>query len=148
MSSPSPSVGPMYGRVLGDFLIRELLGEGGMGAVYRAEQPALEREVVVKVLSAKSRTTPVLVQRFMREARLASTLDHPFAAHVYDFGAEPDGVLWIAMELVRGTSLDQLLTVQGTLPLARLVPLMERLCEVVHAAHEQGIIHRDLKPGN
>src|SRR5262249_38612481 len=69
-------------------------------------------------------------------------------AHVYAFGAEPDGLLWIAMELVRGTPLDELLKTQGPLSLARSVPLLDKICEVVHTAHEQGIIHRDLKPAN
>src|SRR5262249_49168351 len=78
----------------------------------------------------------------------ASSLDHPYAAHIYAFGAEPDGLLWIAMELVRGSTLDKLLRLQGPLPLVRFVPLFDRICEVVHTAHEQGIIHRDLKPSN
>jgi serine/threonine protein kinase len=76
---------------------------------------------------------------------LASRLDHPYAAHIYAFGAEPDGLRWIAMELVRGTALDQLLRLHGPLPLDRFVPFLERLCEVVHTAHEQGIVHRDIK---
>src|SRR5205807_3247763 len=80
--------------------------------------------------------------------RLASRLDHPFAAHIYAFGAESDGVLWIAMELVRGTPLDRLLQAQGPIPLERFAPLLERICQVVQTAHDQGIVHRDLKPGN
>src|SRR5262245_58353231 len=84
----------------------------------------------------------------MREAKLASRLDHPYAAHIYAFGLEPEGELWIAMELVRGTPLDQILKIQGPLPLERFVPLLDRICEVVHTAHEQGIVHRDLKPAN
>ena len=117
--------------------------------MYRAEQPALGREAVIKVLHARHRASETCVQRFLREARLASRLDHPYAAHIYAFGAEPDGVLWIAMELVRGTPLDRCsCEPQGPLPLERFVPLLERICEVVHTAHEQGIVHRDLKPAN
>ncbi|HMG19754.1 MAG TPA: serine/threonine-protein kinase, partial [Kofleriaceae bacterium] len=84
------------------------------------------------------------------EAQLASRLDHPYAAHVYAFGAEPDGLLWIAMELVRGTTLRKVLAAQpgGRLALARMVPLLDGLCEVVHSAHELGIVHRDVKPDN
>ncbi|MBA3393851.1 MAG: protein kinase [Deltaproteobacteria bacterium] len=136
------------GRTLGDFVVRNKLGEGGFGAVYRAEQPLLQREAVIKVLHHRLRASEVVIQRFMREARLASQLDHPYAAHVYAFGAEPDGLLWIAMELVRGTPLDALLRAQGTLPIEQLVQLMNRICEVVHTAHEQGIVHRDIKPAN
>src|SRR4029079_6109371 len=99
-------------------------------------------------LHARLMSSEAAVQRFLREARLASRLDHPYAAHTYALGREPDGVLWIAMELVRGTPLDRLLDAQGPIPLERFVPLLDRICEVVHTAHEQGIVHRDLKPGN
>src|SRR5687768_1391598 len=93
------------GRRLGEFVLCELIGEGGFGSVFRAEQPGLDREAVVKILRARLRDEPRAAQRFMREARLAARLDHPYAAHIYAYGAELDGVLWIAMELVRGTSL-------------------------------------------
>ena len=91
---------------------------------------------------------PNRVERFLREAKLASRLDHPYAAHIYAFGAEPDGVLWIAMEHVRGSTLDELITARGAIPPANFGPLFGRLCEVVHTAHELGIIHRDIKGGN
>ncbi|HEX2571885.1 MAG TPA: SUMF1/EgtB/PvdO family nonheme iron enzyme [Polyangia bacterium] len=136
------------GRVLGGFVIGGLLSRGGFGAVYRATQEQLGREAVVKVLHARHRSNRGIIERFRREAQLASRLEHPYNAHIYAFGAEPDGLLWIAMELVRGTSLAKLLRVQGPLPLERLVPLIEKICEVVHTAHEHGIIHRDLKPPN
>jgi WD40 repeat protein/tRNA A-37 threonylcarbamoyl transferase component Bud32 len=136
------------GRRLGDFVVVERLGEGGHGVVYRAEQPTLGRDAVVKVLHERHRDRGETVERFLREARLASKLDHPYAAHVYAFGAEPDGLLWIAMEHVRGTPLDRWLRTHGPFALDALVPLFDRLCEVVHTAHEQGIIHRDIKPAN
>src|SRR5256885_1701820 len=138
----------LVGRSLGEFVLRERIGEGGFGAVYRANQPALDREAVIKVLHRKLHTSPAATERFLREAKLASKLDHPYAAHIYAFGAEPDGELWIAMELVRGTPLDKILKIQGPLPLERLVTLLDRVCEVVHTAHEQSIVHRDLKPAN
>ena len=139
---------PQAGRSLGEFVLRERIGQGGFGAVYRAHQPVLDREAVVKVLHAELTVSPAATERFLREARLASKLDHPYAAHIYAFGAEPGGDLWIAMELVRGTPLDQVLKIQGPLPVERFVPLLDRICEVVHSAHEQGIVHRDLKPAN
>ncbi|HEU5058222.1 MAG TPA: serine/threonine-protein kinase, partial [Kofleriaceae bacterium] len=138
----------LVGRTFGEFVVREPLSSGGFGMVFRAEQPALAREAVIKVLHTRLLASETVVQRFLREARLASRLDHPYAAHTYAFGAEPDGVLWIAMELVRGTPLDRMLILQGPIPLERFVPLLERIGEVVHTAHEQGIVHRDLKPGN
>src|SRR5215510_10110951 len=119
----------LVGRTFGEFTVRELISSGGFGMVFRAEQPALAREAVIKVLHTRHRASESVAQRFLREAQLASKLDHPYAAHTYAFGAEPDGVLWIAMEMVRGTPLD-------------------RLAEVIQTAHDQGIVHRDLKPGN
>jgi WD40 repeat protein/serine/threonine protein kinase len=142
------SVEQLTGRTLGDFVVRHRIGEGGFGEVYRAEQPALGREAVIKVLHRHHRGSRTQIQRFLREARLASRLDHPYAAHIYAFGAEPDGLLWIAMEYVRGRSLYEILRAQGAIPLAELVPLLDRICEVLHAAHELGIVHRDIKPPN
>jgi len=133
--------------VLGDFTLKHKIGEGGFGTVYLAEQQALGRLAVVKVMRRSLASRRDAVERFMLEARLASQLDHPCAAHVYACGAEPDGTLWIAMELVKGTTLDSLLE-SGPLSLDRVVPMIERLCEAVHAAHDQGIVHRDIKPAN
>jgi WD40 repeat protein len=139
----------LAGRTLGDFLIREKLGAGGGGEIYRAEQPVLGRDVVIKILSReRGATSGEVASHFLEEARLASKLDHPFAAHIYAFGAESDGLFWIAMELVKGTTLAQLLEQRGPIALPRFVPLFERICEVVHSAHEQGIVHCDIKASN
>src|SRR4051812_23775005 len=139
----------LRGRHLGDFVLRECIGEGAFAAVYRCEQPLLGREAVVKVLHQRLRNSEVVFQRFMREARLASRLDHPYAAHVYAFGVEPDdGLAWIAMELVHGTSLARWLTERGPLPLDTLVAFFEQVAEIVQNAHDHGIVHRDLKPSN
>ncbi|HEY0194504.1 MAG TPA: serine/threonine-protein kinase, partial [Kofleriaceae bacterium] len=127
----------------------ERIDEGGFGAVYRCEQPLLGREAVVKVLHRRLRRNDVVLQRFMREAQLASRLDHPYAAHVYAFGIEhADGLFWIAMEMVQGTTLNRWLRDRGSLPLDQFVPFFERVAEVVQTAHERGIVHRDLKPSN
>ncbi len=134
---------PDSGRVVGEFVLEEQIGGGGGGSVFRAYQPVLQRNAVVKLLHANGEQA--LVDQFLREARLASRLDHPFAAHVYAFGAEADGLLWIAMEIVRGTPLSELLA--GG-PLDRGLAFVERVCEVVQSTHELGIIHGDLKPSN
>ncbi|HEY8143661.1 MAG TPA: protein kinase [Kofleriaceae bacterium] len=134
----------LVGRRLGDFELVAPIGRGGGGVVYGARQLTLAREAVVKLIERPADGTAA---RFLREAQLASRLDHPFAAHVYAFGAEGD-LLWIAFERVHGTPLDQYLAARGPLPLARLVPFFDRLCQVVHTAHEQGIVHRDIKPAN
>ena len=139
----------LSGRKLGEFVLRERIGEGGFGAVYCCEQPLLGREVVVKVLHRKLRRRHVIVQRFLREAQLASRLDHPYAAHIYAFGIEEqDRLLWIAMERVHGVTLAAWLAAHGPMPLGQLVALFERIAAVVQTAHERGIVHRDLKPAN
>ncbi|MBL0218183.1 MAG: serine/threonine-protein kinase PknK [Myxococcales bacterium] len=138
----------LIGRTLGKFTLLEQLGQGGSGEVFRAEQTQLGRSAVIKVLRRDVAQVTNRVERFLREAKLASRLDHPYAAHVYAFGAEPDGVLWIAMEHVRGATLDELIAQRGPLHPAVFAPLFGRLCEVVHTAHELGIIHRDIKGGN
>ena len=135
-------------RVLGDFALRDKLGEGGFGTVYRAVQRTLDRAAVVKVMRRSLAASKTAIERFTLEAKLASRFDHPYAAHVYAFGAEPDGLLWIAMELVRGTPLNEMIAQTGAMPPERFLPLAERLCEVVQAAHDQGIVHRDIKPSN
>src|SRR4051812_20901590 len=138
----------LSGRALGEFVLREQIGAGGYGAVYRCEQPVLKRDAVVKVLHAGRRRNNTAKERFLREAQLASRLDHPYAAHVYSFGAEDDGLLWIAMELVQGITLGDLVKSRGPMPLPEFVPFFECVAQVVQAAHERGIVHRDLKPSN
>jgi serine/threonine protein kinase len=147
MAGP-PAPDPLAGRSLRDFVLHEKLGEGGFGAVYRAEQPRLGREAVVKILRARLGGSARERARFVLEARLASRFDHPFAAHVYDSDVEADGTLWIAMELVRGLSLQDWLRERGPFQPAAFAPLFERIGEVVQTAHDQGIVHRDLKPAN
>ena len=115
-SAAMTSAAALETRVLGDFALRERIGEGGFGTVYRAEQRTLGREAIVKVIRPSLAKRPDAVERFTREARLASQFDHPYAAHIYAFGAEPDGLLWIAMELVRGEPLDRILAERGALP--------------------------------
>src|SRR6185436_1017758 len=139
----------LCGRTVGEFVLRERIGEGGYGAIYRCEQPLLGREAVIKVLHGRHRASQVTIQRFLREARFASRLDHPYAAHVYAFGVEKeDGLLWIAMEMVHGTPLDRWLRERGPLALHAFVPFFEHIAEVVQTGHERGIVHRDLKPSN
>ncbi|MDX2093571.1 MAG: protein kinase [Kofleriaceae bacterium] len=140
--------GSLVGRTLGKFELVELLGKGGSGEVFRATQTSLGRSAVIKVLRREVAAAPNRVERFLREAKLASRLDHPYAAHIYAFGAESDGVLWIAMEHVKGVTLDELITDRGPMPAAVFAPLFGRLCEVVHTAHELGMVHRDIKAAN
>jgi WD40 repeat protein/serine/threonine protein kinase len=139
----------LCGRTLGDFVLRTKIDEGGFGLVYRAEQQSLKRTVVVKVLHPERIGRGASVERFLREARLAAQLDHPYAAHVYASGVEEDVELWwIAMELVKGVTLAAWLKKHGAMPLERFVPFFDCVAEVLHEAHVLGIVHRDLKPDN
>src|ERR1044071_7926649 len=139
----------LSGRKIGDFILRERIGEGGFGAVYSCDQPLFRREAVIKVLHRRLRGREIIVQRFLREAQLASRLDHPYAAHVYAFGIEEhDKLLWIAMERVHGITLAEWLKTHGPMPLPQFAPFFERVASVVQSAHECGILHRDIKPSN
>ena len=144
----------LSGRVLGDYVLREKLGGGGYGEVYRAEHLELRRVAVVKVMNEERRWQDnSAAARFRREAQLASQLRHPNAAHVYDFGIAPpqgdDGeVMWIAMEFVDGVTLADWLDVHGPMSLGEAVQFFTPLLRAVDAAHQCGIVHRDLKPSN
>jgi WD40 repeat protein/serine/threonine protein kinase len=139
----------LSGRKIGEYVLREPLDEGGFGRVYRCDQPILGRKAVIKVLHRRLHSYDAQLQRFLREAQLASRLDHPYAAHIYAFGVEEkDGLLWIAMEFVHGITLKHWLRDRGPMPIERFVPFFEYVAEVVQTAHDRGIVHRDLKPSN
>jgi serine/threonine-protein kinase len=154
--SPPPSQAqpseraPLEGRTLGNgkYLVEGLLGAGGMGNVYRARHVALDRPVAVKVLHKDYQRDPSFVSSFHREALAVSRLDHPNIVRVLDFGQEPDGLLYIVMELLAGMDLRQVLEAQGRLPLPRIVDVMSQVAAALAAAHDQGIVHRDIKPDN
>jgi serine/threonine protein kinase len=139
----------LCGRTLGEFVLLEKIAEGGYGSVYRCEQSLLRRDAVVKVMHERRRFNDAAQERFLREAQLASRLHHPYAAHVYAFGADAqDGLLWIAMEMVHGVTLAHWLETRGPMPLEQFVPFFDCVAQVVQAAHDRGIVHRDLKPSN
>jgi serine/threonine protein kinase len=136
------------GRLLaGRFQILSVLGQGGTGTVYEAEQVGLARRVALKVLHAHIATSPGTVARFQREATLMARLHHPGAAHVYDFGEE-EGELFLAMERLHGETLEDVLFRDGPLPVPMAVEVAVQVLEVLEAAHALGIVHRDLKPSN
>lgn len=132
----------------GKYRIVQLLGEGGMGAVYRAEQTNLRREVAVKVLLRGAAARPDARRRFEREARVASALRHPNAVEIYDVGEE-EGMVYIAMQMLRGRTLWDAVGEEGaTLPMSVALGVAAQLADVLVAAHDISLVHRDLKPEN
>jgi eukaryotic-like serine/threonine-protein kinase len=128
----------------GRFDLREPVGQGGMGTVYRAFDRTLEREVAVKVLRS-GLADPAAAARLGREARILARLEHPGLVPVHDAGLLPDGRVFYVMKLVRGERLER---VAQSVSSADLLRLFLRICETVGFAHAQGVIHRDLKPSN
>jgi serine/threonine-protein kinase len=139
----------LIGRTIaGKFHIESLVGEGAMGAVYRARQLALDKTVAVKVMHPHLQRDPQFAGRFNREARAASRLDHPNSVRVVDFGQEPDGLLYIAMEFVDGKDLLTVLREDWPLPAKRVASIVSQILAALSVAHEMGVVHRDLKPEN
>ncbi|MGE5182408.1 MAG: protein kinase domain-containing protein [Acidobacteriota bacterium] len=144
----APPADPLIGNVLAQkFRIHSVLGEGGMGRVYKAEQLPLGIDVVIKVLHPQLCADPVIVRRFFREAQAASRLRHPNSVGVLDFG-DSDGTLYIAMEFLRGRTLAHVLEQDGVFDPKRAVRVINQVLDVLEAAHRMSIIHRDLKPDN
>jgi serine/threonine protein kinase len=146
---PAQAPGQLLGRLLpGGYEILELIQDGGMGRVYRAEQRALERSVAVKFLHAHLVSDDTSLKRFLLEARLTSRLRHPNCIETLDCGQTESGQPYIVMELLKGKDLARLQREQGPLPFERIVDLMSQVLSALAEAHAQGIVHRDLKPEN
>src|SRR5438874_8194064 len=134
-------------RTLGPYQIVAEVARGGMATVYRALQPRLGRFVALKVLSAELSRDPDFVNRFEREARVAARLEHPNIVPIYDVG-QADGAFYIAMRLVPGRSLADVIATDGPLPLDRVRGILAQVASALDYAHRQGVVHRDIKPSN
>jgi serine/threonine-protein kinase len=132
----------------GRYVLSAHLATGGMGAVFRAHHVHLRKDVAVKVLRADLTGSPDIVERFRREAEIASALEHDNIVRVTDFGRSESGHLFIVMELLSGESLFERLRREGFLPPEEAVPILWQICAALEAAHALGVIHRDLKPEN
>ncbi|HKB36435.1 MAG TPA: serine/threonine-protein kinase, partial [Gemmataceae bacterium] len=126
--------------------ILEFIGQGGMGALYKARQPALDRLVAIKVLPPEAGRDPAFAERFTREALSLARFNHPNILAIYDFG-EADGLFYIIMEFVAGKNLRQLMRT-GTLTEALSLPIIAQVCDALQYAHDAGVVHRDIKPEN
>jgi streptogramin lyase/predicted Ser/Thr protein kinase len=135
------------GTEVGGYRIEAVLGRGGMGAVYRAEETALGRKVALKLIAPELARDDRFRERFLRESRIAASLDHPHIVPIFRAG-DDDGALFLAMRYVEGTDLAKLLHDEGALPPARAIALLAQVAEALDAAHEKGLVHRDVKPSN
>ena len=139
----------LLGRVIaGKYRVDKFLGGGAMGAVYRAHHAALDRNVALKVMHAGMHTDENFIGRFHREAKAASRLDHPNSMRVIDFGEEPDGLLYIAMEYLEGRDLYRVIHDDWPISNADIADMMMQALAAIAVAHEMNVIHRDLKPEN
>src|SRR5246127_2668864 len=134
------------GTHFGPYEITGLLGSGGMGEVYRARDKRLERTVAIKILPAHLSSDPVCKQRFEREAKTISSLNHPHICTLHDVGSQ-DGVDYLVMECVEGETLAKRLE-KGPLPLEQVLKCGAQIADALDKAHRSGVVHRDLKPGN
>ncbi|HEY8141087.1 MAG TPA: protein kinase [Kofleriaceae bacterium] len=140
---------PLLGATLaGRYLIEELIGEGGMGRVYRAVHHELPRHFAIKVLFGELAALSEMRQRFRMEAESAARLDHPNLVPVVDVGETEEGLLYLAMEYVPGQNLADIISSEGPLEPIRAASLARRLCRGLQHAHERGMVHRDFKPDN
>jgi serine/threonine-protein kinase len=137
----------LIGRRFGSYVVEQKLGEGGMGAVYRAVQPEIGKLVAIKFLAEQFSSSPGVVQRFFAEARAVNLIQHDNIVDIFDFG-QVDGHSYFVMELLRGASLEDVLRNQGALAVPRVLDVGVQVADAIAAAHARGIIHRDLKPDN
>jgi serine/threonine-protein kinase len=135
-------------RRLGQYMLKERLGTGGMGEVYLAEHVLLCRPCAVKLIRPERAADPNELVRFEREVRLTATLTHPNTIQVFDYGRTEDNVFYYVMEYLEGLTLDELVRRHGPLPPERAIYFLRQVCAALQEAHDIGLIHRDVKPGN
>ena len=132
----------------GKFTVLGMLGEGGRGQVYRAQQHSMDREVALKLLHKSASDSPDAVRRFLREAKNASKLNHPNIITLFDFGQTPEGQLYLVMEVLEGKTLSQLMFTDRHFTAQRTINILCQICDALQHAHSMGVIHRDIKPDN
>lgn len=139
---------PLLGVRLGDYVLQQEIGRGGMGVVYRAEQPLIGKTVAVKIVRGELLDTPEHMQRLLREARAVNAVHHRGIIDIFSFGSMPDGRQYLVMEYLKGVPLSQHIADAGKLPPQDALGLLEEIVDALAAAHAAGVVHRDLKPSN
>jgi serine/threonine-protein kinase len=135
-------------RELGQYVLGERIGSGGMGEVYRGEHRMLRRPVAIKLISAEQAGSPDALARFEREAQATAQLTHPNTVQLFDYGRSEDGTFYCVMELLAGDTLDTIVHRDGPMKVSRAVNVLTQLCGALAEAHDQGLVHRDIKPSN
>jgi serine/threonine-protein kinase len=143
-----PFFDPLIGAQLGEYRVKERIGAGGMGLVYRGEQPLIGKPVAIKVLKPEAIHNPRYVERLLAEARAVNAIRHRGIIDIFSFGQTPDGRQYFVMELLDGSSLDTYIDDRGALPPQEALGMFEEILAALSAAHDAGVIHRDLKPSN
>jgi len=138
---------PMIGRVISRYKVLRELGRGGMGEIFLAEDTSLDRKVALKFLTGLLQEDELARRRFLREAKSAAALDHPFICKIYETGETDFGQAFIAMEYVEGSTLKEEL-IESPMPLERSMHIAAQIANALEIAHKKGIVHRDLKPAN
>ncbi|MCX6895225.1 MAG: serine/threonine protein kinase [Verrucomicrobia bacterium] len=137
----------LQAKQLGQYVLEEKIGAGGMGTVYKARHALLRRETAIKLLLPEV-ADEFTIRQFEREVQLTCQLTHPNTIQVYDYGSTPEGIFYYAMEYLRGLTLTDLVLQHGAQTEARVIHILRQVCESLQEAHAVGLIHRDVKPGN
>src|SRR5262245_24024839 len=146
---PSAPVDPYVGATIdGRYRVEAVLGEGGMGVVYLARHKVIDKKVAIKVLRADMAREKEITDRFLQEAKAASSIGNPHIIDISDFGHLPDGSTYFVMEWLDGKPLSKALEETKPLPVARLANIARQIAEALASAHQRSIVHRDLKPDN
>ena len=135
-------------RKLGQYELKQRLGQGGMGEVYLAEHALLKRPCAIKVIRPDQADNPATLQRFLREVQVTATLTHPNTVQIFDYGQADDGTVFYAMEYLPGINLQELVEQYGPVDPRRAIHILHQLCAALAEAHAVGLIHRDIKPSN
>ena len=136
------------GASVGEYVLQSKIGVGGMGEVWKAQQPTIGKTVAIKVLTQESATSKKNIARFIQEARAVNEIRHPNLVDIFSFGELPDLRPYFVMEFLDGKGLSDYMSSKGPLPFSDILRIFSQICEVLQAAHDKGIVHRDLKPDN